>query len=135
LSPLVTYGTGWLAAGLLCVAASGPLVVRLFHFLNRPVASWLLQSHYRLGGVAAIAGVVHTLVSVTRAQAVFAAEVGLWLASASAGLLVIEAVLGSSMRDPRAPNPRRSRQRHLAIMLALVTMVALHAALNGPFAI
>jgi hypothetical protein len=47
-------------------------------------------------------------------------------------LVVIQAVLGNSLRDPVAPNLKRSRRRHLAIMLVLVTMVTLHAALNGP---
>lgn len=132
MDPLLTYGTGWLSAALIAAAIPGPLINHLLTLSGRRPVGRLFRWHYWLGAAAAIVAVVHTLISITRAQLALAAEVGLWLASAASALVVIEAVFGACMRGMKEPALGSSRRRHLAIMAALVIAVGLHAVLNGP---
>ena len=134
MGPLLVYGTEWLSAALTALAISGPLINRLRARLGLQRVAWLNRWHYWLGASAAIAAMLHVLISVTGAQLAFAAEIGLWLGSVAAALIVIEAVLGATMRGMREPDFGRSRRRHLAIMTALVVAVGLHSVLNGPLA-
>jgi hypothetical protein len=75
--------------------------------------------------------VVHSLVSLTRAHLSVTAQLGLWLASAATALVIGEAVIGASMRGMGGTELIRARRYHLAIMVALVVTVTLHAAFNG----
>ena len=129
---LVTYGSGWLAAALLAVAilAAGLTFVRR-RASTRPTTGWV-RAHNWIGGAAATVGITHGMLSVTRDQLAVGAEIGLWVASAAAALLIWEAGLGVLLSAPHTPHRARLRRRHLAIMLALVVAVTVHVVLNGP---
>lgn len=129
---LLLYGTGWVSAALIATAVPGPLLSRLLRARGRRPPAWLQRWHYGLGTSAAVAAMVHTLVSLTRARLSPSAELGLWLASVAAALVVGEAVLGATMRGTGGAQLARARRYHLAIMVFLVLTVTLHALLNGP---
>src|SRR5579884_2595342 len=125
MSHLVAYGTGWLAAPSLA----------LLRRLHRPAARALerrLRPHYRLGGTAAALGVLHGLVSITRAPLPAGAEAGLWLACGAAVALVFAAALGAGLRALGGIERERARRRHLALFVAAVVLGGLHVLLNGP---
>jgi hypothetical protein len=108
---------------------AGAILVSLAGRRVRGRRAWS-RWHYRLGWAAAILGVGHALVSITRARLPPGPEIGLWLASAAAALIVIEALIG--LRDPGIPDRPRVQRYHLAAMAALVLLVGLHVVLNGP---
>jgi hypothetical protein len=128
---VLLYGTGWLAAALIAAAIPGPLLNHLLRRSRRRAPAWLYRWHYGLGASAAVAAVVHTIVSLTRAHLSLPAEVGLWLASVAVALVVGETVLGAAMRGMAGVELGRARRYHLAIMAAVVVAVTLHAVLNG----
>ncbi|HLH68388.1 MAG TPA: hypothetical protein VKY90_05025 [Candidatus Dormibacteraeota bacterium] len=135
MSPLVTYGTGWLAAAALACTVPLPLSLDLLRRLRRPVARVVerrLHLHYRLGGTAAALGVLHGLLSITRARLPIGAEVGLWLACGAAVALVFTAALGTGLRTLGGIERERARRRHLALFVAAVVLGGLHVLLNGP---
>jgi hypothetical protein len=131
MDPVLLNGTGWLSAGLIAAAIPGPLLNYVFRRWRRRAPGWLYRWHYGLGTSAAAVAMVHTVVSLTRTPLPVPAEVGLWLASAAAALVVGEAVLGVTMRGMGGAELVRARRYHLAIMAALVVAVGLHAVLNG----
>jgi|SRR5579884_1790112 len=135
MSPLIVYGTGWLAAAALACAVPLPLALDLLRRLGRPAARALerrLGLHYRLGGAAAILGVLHGLTSITRAPLPAGAEAGLWLACAAAAVLVFTAALGTGLRHLNGIERERARRRHLALFAVATVLGGLHAVLNGP---
>jgi hypothetical protein len=129
---VLLYGTGWLSAGLIAAAVPGPLLNYLLRRWGRRAPGWLYRWHYGLGTSAAVVAMGHTVVSLTRAQLPLSAEIGLWLASAAAALVVGEVVLGATMRGMGGRELARARRYHLVFMAALVATVALHAVLDGP---
>jgi hypothetical protein len=137
-SPLVTYGTGWLAAAVLVLTVPLPLSLDLLRRLRSPVTQrvqrWL-GLHYRLGGAAAALGVLHGLLSITRARLPPGAEAGLWLACATAVLLIFTAALGSTLRGLDGLQRQRIRRRHLALFALAAVLGGLHVAFNGPLPI
>ncbi|HZU18817.1 MAG TPA: hypothetical protein VFD01_19735 [Candidatus Dormibacteraeota bacterium] len=135
MSPLVVYGTGWLATAALACAVPLPLALELLRRLRRPAARALerrLGLHYRLGGAAAALGVLHGLVSITRAPLPAGAEAGLWLACGAAVALAFAAALGAGLRHLGGAERERARRRHLALFATAVVLGGLHVALNGP---
>jgi hypothetical protein len=116
---LFTSGSGWLLAA--AIAAAGLTdVLRLPH---GPAAAGWLRSHHGLGAAAAPMGVVHGLGSVTRTHSPLGAEVGLWMAGTVMVLLVWVAVLGPLLSAPGTPHRDRLPRRHLALMVALLTVL------------
>lgn len=126
----VAYATGWAAAAALGAAILVPASGRVFrrrHPLRGPWVRW----HAWLGGGAALVGTGHSIASITDARLPPGPEAGLWVASAAAALLVIEALIGVTLRDPFRVD-RQARRYHLAIVCALVLLVAVHVTLDGP---
>lgn len=98
--------------------------------LHRPVRS--LRPHYVLGYAAAGLAIAHSVLSISRRQVPPAAEVGLWLGSVAALVIVVQVVTGRGLRDVAAAARGRLRTIHLVLMGAVLVLVALHVALNGP---
>jgi cytochrome b561 len=124
----LTYVTGWLAVALLVAGVLVPSAVRLAgrREVRRPVWRW----HYRLGWAAAAVAAVHAVVSITRGAVPLSAEIGLWMASAAAVLVGLEAALGRTLRTPRVASRRRLRRDHLVLTQVIGPLVALHVILN-----
>jgi hypothetical protein len=133
-SPLVAYTTGWLAAAAIASALPIPLGLAALRRLRLPSTRLRrrLGLHYRLGAAAALLGVLHGLVSITRAPLPAPAEAGLWLACAAAVAVVFVALLGTRARDASGGERDAARRRHLALVLAMIVLVGLHVALDGP---
>lgn len=90
-----------------------------------------LQPHYLLGYAAAAIGIVHSFVSISRAPLPAAAVAGLWLASLALVVLVAQVLVGRALREAARHRDRYARI-HLLLTGALLLLVAVHAALNGP---
>jgi threonine/homoserine/homoserine lactone efflux protein len=87
--------------------------------------------HYLLGYAATAIGIGHSFLSLSRASLPAPAVAGLWLASLAALLLVAQALVGRALRAA-ARKRDRYRRIHLVLTGALLVLIALHAALNGP---
>jgi len=125
----VAYATGWAAAAALGAAILVPVSGRVVG-RRRPLRLAFVRWHAWLGGGAALVGTGHSVASITSARLAPGPEAGLWVASGAAALLVIEALVGVTLRDPALVD-RQARRYHVAIVYALVLLVAVHVALNG----
>lgn len=97
-----------------------------------PRRLWRLRPHYVLGYTAAAGALTHSVLSITTRDLPPAAQAGLWLASVAAALVVAQALVGRSLRNPAATDRGRRRALHLTLLGCILLLVGLHAALNGP---
>jgi cytochrome b561 len=98
-----------------------------------PRRLWRLRPHYVLGYTAAAGALAHSVLSITTRELPPGAQVGLWLASVAAALLVAQVLVGRSLRDPAPAGRARRRTLHLTLLGTVLVLVGLHAALNGPW--
>lgn len=98
---------------------------------RQPWQAWL-RAHAGLSAAATVLGVGHAIASITEQRLPPAQELGLVLASAAAGLLVLQALIGLSLRDPTERRRASVRRSHRLAAAGVVVLVALHAVLNGP---
>ncbi len=121
--------SGWLAALALLATAALPLLRRLRRSPSGGTWPPWYASHFWLGRLAAAAGVLHCLASVRTGSLPTPAEVGLWLASLAAALLVLEALVGSSLRRRARGRPAR-RRLHLWLLALIALTGGLHVLLD-----
>jgi hypothetical protein len=91
-----------------------------------------LKPHYVLGYAGAGVAIAHSIVSITRRPLPPAEEVGLWLGSVAALVLVVQVLAGRGLRDVAMAGRARLRTLHLRLMIAALVLIAIHVALNGP---
>lgn len=131
-SSAMAFYSGWIAAGLILVAAIVPLGHRLKAGKRAAVASPTNKVHVLIGLVTAGLAFLHTLVSVLALGSPSAVAVG-DLALAAGGLaflvLIAHTGLGLQLRDPKLRGRVDKRRSHTITAVLIVAAVAVHAVL------
>lgn len=127
----ITSGTGWFMMVLLLAIILYPFLLRagflgsIQPFLKRMRLHYWMG--YTLGGVL----LVHIWVSMSGDLAAAVNALGLYLATIAMFLVIGQIAMGQQLSSPKLSGRRVMRRGHFWTMLALVSFVLAHVALNS----
>jgi hypothetical protein len=122
--------TGWIAAGLILLAALVPLVNRIVAGKRAAPDSGPTRAHVLIGLATSAVTFGHTVVAVQSlgsAEAVGAGMIALLPGGAAFFLLVAHAGLGLQLRDVKLRDRAKKRRAHTTTAIAIAIAVGVHA--------
>lgn len=128
----MALGSGWLAAALIVLAATLPLLYRLRNQKRAALESTTLRAHVALGLLTSLTAFAHTglvLPSLGSEAAVGGGAYG-FLAGALAFLVMVaHGGLGLGLRNPKIKDRAQRRRRHATTAVLMTALVVLHVVL------
>jgi hypothetical protein len=124
--------SGWIAAALIVLAASVPLLYRARQKKRATPESPTIRAHVFVGLATSIATFAHTgliLPELGSEAAVGAGALAFLFGAAAFLVMVAHAGLGLGLRNPKLRDRAKRRQRHVTTALVLVSMVVAHVVL------
>ena len=121
--------SGWLAAALIVLAATIPLLYRAQNQRRAAPESPTIRTHVVLGLLTSFAAFLHTGLVLPELGSEAAVGGGAWgfLAGALAFLVMVaHGGLGLGLRNPKIKDRAARRRRHATTAVILATLVALH---------
>ncbi|HVX57370.1 MAG TPA: hypothetical protein VHA37_06560, partial [Candidatus Saccharimonadales bacterium] len=88
-----------------------------------------LQPHYWLSFLALAAALLHAVIALALPRLGGTSRTGLWIAAFVLILMLLQAVMGSTLQNP-FPGRRHVRRIHFWCCIAIVPMLAIHVVLN-----
>ena len=121
--------SGWLAVGLIVLAAMMPLAHRIVARRRAAPDSSTTRVHFAIGTLAAAVAFAHTLVvlpALGSPGAVGGGMAALLPGGAAFFLLVAHAGIGLQLREPRLKGRVAKRRTHVATALAIAAAIGVH---------
>jgi hypothetical protein len=135
---LFTSASGWIATLLVAAEVLLPYLLR-----RSRLSAWLgtaegfaqpylvrMWPHYWVGYILLALTLAHAWVPMQAGYARHANAMGLWMATAALGALLLQAVLGFALQDRKLTTRAAIRRWHYWLMVAIVSGVAAHVWLN-----
>jgi hypothetical protein len=126
----VAVWSGWIAAALVPLAASIPLIVRLRRGKRAPPTSTPTRWHVIVGMVVAAVAFFHTLTAVLALgspSAIGAGELALGSGALAFLVLLAHTGLGLQLRKPKLRRRAEIRRQHWITATLIVIAIAIHA--------
>jgi len=124
--------SGWIAAALILLAASVPLLYRARQHKRATPESGTIRWHVLLGLFTSIATFTHTgliLPELGSEAAVGAGALAFVFGAAAFLVMVAHAGLGLGLRNPKIKDRAQRRRRHVTTAIVLSAMVVAHVVL------
>jgi len=114
---------GWIAVGALSATASIPLSLRLLH-PEAPQRARIMRVHYICALTVPAFGLTHALIAVVALRPF--SQTGIVVASIALIALCMQLSLGNELRTQPEPRSELLKRAHLAVMVAISAMLAIH---------
>ncbi len=121
--------SGWLAAALILLAASIPLLYRARNHKRASIESPSIRGHVLLGLATSLTAFLHTglvLPELGSEAAVSGGAYGFLVGALAFLVMVAHGGLGLGLRNPKLRDRAERRRRHATTAVLLVTLVAVH---------
>lgn len=124
--------SGWLAAALIVLAATIPLLYRARLHRRASIESGAIRGHVMLGLATSLMAFLHTglvLPELGSEAAVGGGAYGFLVGAVAFLVMVAHGGLGLGLRNPKLRDRAQRRRRHATTAVLLVTLVAAHVVL------
>lgn len=126
---LAARGSGFLALGLILVAAAVPLGYRLRLARRAAPVSRAISIHVALGVATTAAAFAHGLFALLQlgsSRAIAAGNIALAAGAGALLVLMAHVGIGLQLRDPKLRTRQTTRRKHLATALTITALAIVH---------
>jgi cytochrome b561 len=128
----MAFKSGWIAAALILIAATIPLLYRARLSKRAPPESKAIRGHVMLGLATSLATFLHTglvLPELGSEAAVGGGSYAFLVGALAFLVMVAHGGLGLGLRNPKLRDRAKRRRTHATTAVILVSLVALHVVL------